>query len=440
MLDRDRGIRDRDLVNMFYLRLAGLGSSLNSRISGGPLYTLILAFITMVSDAFDDCLALFQSYSPSTSTGAIQKQVLGFFGLTPFASTSCAQTFTVIRSDASSPLVIPDGAVIQTQMDSSGKVRSYRVQVGDGITIAAGTYFAHVIFQALEVGSKTTISTPMQMQIASGVSGSGVYVFSGRLDTLVSNPLSTLSPTYSIASWLIDSASSFSMASRLLGRDPETDTEYYQRCISRWDEQAVGSTAASYEAWAMSYLDLLTGNSPVVAAKVTGNQIFSLGCVAPSSQYLLINQEYIMGVEVAVAFRNTVASPSDLSLIANHLMMTRPHTDRVWVRPINPVFANLGFCSIVMKGPASFVDQVFILVSSFFVYNSDHASNYQGLGSQIYKAEIIYAIKQLSPLIENVKVVFVLPGRLTSDGDIDLLPYDQIVMASPSSSIHIQVV
>ena len=439
MIELDRPTRDAALTTRAYTRLLALGSVLNAKIQGGPVYTLIASFVAMISDAYEEVITLLAGYNPMTATGASQDQVLGFFELPRLQPTRAQQTFTILRTDATAALVVPVDAAIQTALRESGKTYSYKVLVPDATTIPIGTYFQAVVFEATEAGLVTSLSVAQVMQVVSGISG--VQVVAGLYDGSSSNPLSTLG-SGTMDAWLAANASHFTLPFRVQGRDLESDDAFRARCLARWDEQAVGATAASYEAWAADYVDPLTGNSPVSIARVSDNQVFSASTnVAPAIQPLVNGQQYVMGVEVAVAFRSGAApATADLQGIADYIVTKIPHTDKVWLRGPNMVTAGAGAVAIQLRGSASIQTLAAQVATSFFIYDGAYPQNYQGLGSTIYQSEIIRALMDLSPSIEDVRVVFTLSGKVDIAGDIVLLAFDQIAMPTPSTSVVVTVV
>lgn len=440
MIELDRTTRDQALLAQLYLRLLALGSRLNSKIAGGPLYTILSACMSMMSDAYAEVVSLLVAYSPATATGAAQDQALGFFELPRFQPQQSEQTFTLMRTDASAALVIAAGASIQTGQLESGKTYAYKVLARDAATMPIGTYFLPVVFQSIESGSVTALTVPQVMQVVSGLSG--VSVVAGLYDGTLANPLSTMTGT--LDAWLLANLvppSHFSMPSRVEGRDKELDDVWRARCFARWASLAVGSTDHSYETWARDFVDPDTGNSPVAVASVSTNQTFSAAVgVAPAVQPLVDGFTYAMGVEVAIAFQSGLApAPPDLQKIADYLAPLIPHTDKVWVRPPNIVTAGAGSVAVTISGPASFLADATAIVESFFIYDGARPGNYQGLGATIYQSSIIQALRDLSPLIIDVKVVFTLAGKVVA-GDIVLAAFDQISMPTPSTAITITVV
>ena len=437
MIELDRTTRDQTLLSQLYLRLLALGSRLNSKIKGGPLYTILSACMSMISDAYDEIVALLAAYSPGTSTGAAQDQALGFFELPRFQAQQSEQTFTLMRTDASAALVIAAGASIQTGQLESGKTYTYSVLLGDAVTMPIGTYFLPVVFQSIESGSVTALTVPQTMQVVSGLPG--ISAVAGLYDGTLANPLSTMTGT--LDAWLLANIIHFTMPSRVEGRDKELDDVWRARCFARWASLAVGSTDHSYETWARDFVDPDTGNSPVAVASVSTNQTFSASVgVAPAAQPLVDGFTYVMGVEVAIAFQSgLVPAAPDLQKIADYLAPLIPHTDKVWVRPPNIVTAGAGSVAVTISGPASFLADATAIVESFFIYDGARPGNYQGLGATIYQSSIIQALRDLSPLILDVKVVFTLAGKVVG-GDIVLAAFDQISMPTPSTAITFTVV
>lgn len=445
MLELDRPTRDDALLKRFYARLFLLGSKLNSRISGGPIYTMALSFVGMVSDVMDEVILLFSNYNPATAKGAAQREVLGFFEIPYLAAAACAQTFTILRTASVSPLVIPVGSTIQTPRQQDGSVRSYTIGADPdfSITIPIGSKIGSTTFTDTKPGSAGIISTPQPLEIASGFSGA--YVFAGKWIGVSLDPLSTLGTAgnETIDKWFINNIANFEIAYRTLGRDDETDESYYARCRGRWDAQAVGATAGSYESWVKEYLDPLTNNAPFVSAKVTDSQVFmdSYG-THPALQPLSNAATYIMGVEVAVATAyGTLPTPTQKQALADALYLLKPHTDRVWVRGPLPVYVTIGnpVAAVSYLGPASFLDEVTSVCTSFFSYDPDRKENYRGLGSEIYQSDLTHAVRSISDLIDDVRVVFDLPGNVNSDGDIVLAAFEQIVVEDPSSCVTVTV-
>lgn len=446
MLELDRTVRDTNLFNLFYARLASLGSKLNSRVRPGPLFSLISAFVAMVSDAMEEVADLWAQFNPATATGAAQDVVLGFFERPRYQSAACEQTFTILRTvlDSTSPVVIPLGAAIQTSMQQDGSVRSYSIaNAGDSLIMAAGVNVVTTTFTAVEPGALGVISAAQLMEISSGFSGP--YVIAGRW-TGDANPLVTLGTAgnETIEKWLINNAASFEQVFRVVGRDQESDSDFYARCTDRWSEQSSGSTDKSYESWAKNYIDPLTGSAPFASARVTANQLYNAGVgVAPASQPLINGFTYFMGVEVAVAMvSGTIPTDSQLQKLSDYLVTKKPHTDKVWTRGPNQIVLTSGspvLCSISYKGPASFQSEVFDIALSYFRYDAGRSSNYRGLGGSIYVSDLVHAIRSVSSEIYDVHVTLALAGKLTAQGDIQLAPFDQIVLNAPTSSIVVAV-
>lgn len=438
MFEMNRDNRDNWLIQLFYSRMASLGSLLNSRINGGPFPTLIRAFVGILSDAVEECISLFSMYSPNTTSGVAAAQVLGFFERPQLLAVETEQVFTVIRPVATGPFLLPAGASIQTGMLQSGKAYSFSIQAADATTLADGVYYAKVVFKSAEKGLATAVTTPQVMQQISGFPGP-CYVLAGSWDDSAVNPLVDIG-TSTIDEWLAAHLSHFGISYRVQGRDDEDVDTWRARCFARWDEQSTGATAGAYESWARSYLDPVTGNAPVALARVTKNQVFhAASCSAPVDQPLIDGQEYVMGVEVAIALAaGAIPAPADRLAVANALFPLKAQTDKVWVRGPNPVPAGPGTCTILLRAPTSFQAQVHEVAASFFVYSATYPDNYQGLGSTIYQSELIQALKNLSSLIEDVKVTFTLSGKVV-DGDIVLDAYDQIQMADLTTAITVTV-
>lgn len=434
MLEMKRDTRDTYLERVLYARLSVLGSKLNSKIGGGPLSTLVKSFVAALSDLVGEIADIFAAYDPLTSTGAAQKQALGFFGREWIRAAATEQTFTIFRSANAGTFNIPVDATVQTGVNPAGKTYSYKVATGDESTIDPGGYFTTVTLSSVETGLVTALTTPSLMQLVSGLDT--CVVIAGTY----SGPIPVGLTPETAVTWLLSNESYFQMEFRVQGRDDESDADYRARCLSRWDEQSSGSTAASYESWARSFKQP-NGNAPVSLARVSSNQVFNASISqAPTLQPLVDAQEYVMGVEVVVAFTaGNVIAPSDLKEVADALYPQKPHTDKVWVRGPQGVPAGAGAVAVVMRGPAALQGKVLALVSSFFIYDPDLAGNYQGLGSTIYKSEIIAVVKSFSTDIEDVKVTFTLAGKLDPDGNVALQPFDQITFADPMSAIIVTV-
>lgn len=447
MLELDRSARDSQMFNRFYFRLGLLGSALNSRIRGGPLATLVSAFVAMISDVAEEIQELYVQTNPATSTNPdLQDQALGFFERERYRVTPCEQTFTLLRplASAGASVLVPSGAAIQTAVQQDGKTRSYTIsQASDGGVLDLGETHKAFVFKATEPGSIGVIPAAQLMEIASGFSGP--YVVAGRW-TGPDDPLSTLGTTgnETIEKWLINNAPQFEQVYRVLGRDQESTEDFYARCVSRWTEQSVGSTAAAYESWVTSYVDPATGASPFSAARVTNLQTFFVAMsVAPANQITYNNTTYFTGVEVAVAL-SSGATPDNalLQALADYLYLKKPHTDKVWVRPPTPVVVAAGsiLCEVSYKGPASYQAAIHALVLSFFRYDASAPSNYRGLGSSIYQSDIVHAIRLLSSEIIDVHVTFTLPGRVDAAGDIDIMAFEQIQIDQPTTAIVVEAV
>lgn len=434
MLEMKRDTRDTYLERVLYARISSLGSKLNSKVAGGPFYTMIRAFIGMLSDLAGEIADVFAAYDPMNSTGPAQKEALAFFGLEWLRAAATEQTFTIFRESASGTFNIPVDATVQTGVDPAGKTYSYKIASGDESLMPGGVFFATVTMSSVETGLVTALTTPRVMQLVSGLDT--CVVIAG---TYTGGPPVGLTPE-TASTWLLSNESFFEMEFRIQGRDDESDDSYRERCLARWDEVSSGSTAASYESWARSFKQA-NGNAPVSLARVSSNQVFnSTVSQAPTLQPLINGQEYIMGVEVVVAFSagNTIA-PSDLKEVADALYLEKPHTDKVWVRGPTDVPAGAGAVLVTIRAPAALQAKVLALVSSFFIFDPELPGNYQGLGATIYKSEIIAAVKAFSTEIEDVKVDFDLAGKLDPDGNIALLPFDQITFADPMSAIMVVV-
>lgn len=438
MIQLDRTSRDQALLSQLYLRLLSLGSALNSKIKGGPLYTLLSAFLSIMSDAYEEVISLLATFSPTTATGSAQDQVLAFFELPRFQAQQSEQTFTILRTDATAALVVAAGATIQTGLRESGKTYAYKVLDEDALTIPAGAYFQSLTFQSIETGAVTALTLPQVMQVVSGLPG--VSVVAGRYDGSTSNPLAGMTGT--LDQWLSANTVHFTTPARVEGRDKELDDAFRARCFGRWATMAVGSTAASYVAWAEEYVDPITGDAPVAVAQVSTNQTFSSSdSVAPTDQPLVDGFTYVMGVEVAVAFGSgVIPAPEDLQRIADFIWPKIPHTDKVWVRPPDVVDALAGAVAVSFSGPASLLDEARVIIQAFFVYDAARPSLYQGLGATIYKSAVIQALRNLSPQVVDVKVAFTLAGKVSVDGDIILEAFEQISMADPLAAITFTIV
>ena len=440
MFEMSRTARDTYLEKLFYQRLGFLGSVLNSRVMGGPLPTMIRAFLSILSDAIEEIKSLFLAYDVINGTGAAADQARGFFKRPRLLAARSEQVFTVLRKTASTPLVVPIDATVQTGVLQSGKAYSYSIESGDDTTLPIGTFYELVTFSSIETGAVTAISTIQELQLVSGLSD--CFVVSGAWDKSSADPLSTFDPaTQTFDAWLIANQDHFTSMFRLQGRDDETDEAHLARCLARWDEQAAGATSASYEGMTLNYTDPVSGNAPVALAKVTLNQVFNSAISkAPALQPLINGQEYVMGVEIAVAFRDGIfPAPADLQKIADSLLPKKAHTDRIWLRGPNLVSAGAGTCTVTVRGPASLQPALHKLVASFFVYDTDYIANYQGLGSTIYMSEIVTAVKNFSTEILDAKVAFVLAGKVSAGGDIVLDAFDQIDMSTPSTGVVVTI-
>lgn len=434
MYSSDVSVRKRSLVEQFYTNLKTLSagapaaSVLNSRIPGSPFFTTVLAFVAMVSDAWDILLSLLKAYDPVDSEEDAAEQSLAFFELERKRPTSCEQVFTIFRTNAEAEQVVAVGATIQTLIAPSGVVRSYKLV--EGFTFPAGVYVHRATFKAVDVGLATTITSPQAMETVSGLSGLSVAAGSfwmGQED----NPIGTVTD---FPVWVISAAGSgsFTMIYSVQGIDLETIPEYRARCFARWSEMSTGSTAAAYEAWARNYISD-SSDSPVAIARVTGNQVYDadVSTWIPGQRFDEINgQEYIVGVEVAIALRTGVAPSEDLLLAIGASMLPKmPQNDVLWLRGPNMVDMAAGAVAVTYKGPSSLLATVTAVVRSFFFYDEAYKGNIAFMGSQIDKADIIHAVKSIDPRVDNVKVTFTIPGKI-DDGDIVLEPFDQLRLAA----------
>lgn len=440
MFIADPTSRQNTLVNTFYDRLrtlsAGATNVLNSRIPGSAFFTMVQAFARMISDAWDDLVQILTAYNPLTAVGAAQDQALAFFERPRLLACECSMSFTVMRKVATEALVVPAGATLQTKMDATGRVRSYTLL--EGFTIPIGEFYGVGTFKSVEVGLVTTLVSPQEMQVISGVSGA--YVVAGVWGG-VDDPLATWL-TGAFDAWITANGDDFRMVYAVQGRDDEEDEVWRARCFARWDELAVGATAAAYESWAMSYLSA-EGDSPVSFAKVTENQLFdsAVSTAAPGQRYdIQDGQLYVMGVEVAIALRSgAIPSPELLVAIGASMLPKMPHTDVVWCRVPNQVPMGTASVAIAYKGPSNLMAQIRAVAQAFFVYDDARPTSIQSLGAQVFKAELIHAIMSIDTRIENVKVVFDVSGKINSDGDLILDAFDQLYMASPSTAITISL-
>ena len=440
MFEPDVQTRRTNLLNTFYerLRTLSIGSTepLNSRIPGSAFYTMVQAFVRMLSDAWDDIVQIASIYNPLTAVSGALEQVLSFFKRPRILASQCSMTFTLFRRTATEEVVIPAGAVIQAVMDVSGKVRSYKLL--EGFTMPVGALYAAATFQSIEKGLVTTLTSPQQMEVVSGFSG--IYVSAGSW-TGVADPLASWS-TGSFGSWVTENASDFAMVYLVQGRDNEDDDVWRERCFARWDEISSGATAGAYESWAISYTSD-AGDSPVAVARVTENQVFdAASCTAPPGQRYIPADGifYPMAVELAVGLRSGAAPDSTLlSAIGSSMRLKMPHTDIVWLRGPNIIQMLSDSVVVTFLGPAVFQAQVRDVVQSFFSLDDARPGNLQGLGASVYKAELIHAVKLIDASIENVKVVFDVSGKVSPDGDILLEPFDQLQMQNPLTAIRVEV-
>ena len=428
MFSFDESIRKSELTDSFYARLKSLSvgavNVLTSRIPGDPFYTTVQAFVQMVSDAWGNLLSLLTVYDPNTTQ---VEDSLGFFERPRLLACECTMSFSIFRADATAALVVPLGATIQTPVDTLGRTRSFKLLTG--FTIPAGVYVASALFQSNEKGLATTLISPQPMDAVSGLSGllvaSGVWAG-------VDNPFDGVAPS-GWASWVVSHATSFTMSWAVQGRDDEDFEAWRARCFSRWDEQSTGSTASAYESWARSYTSP-EGDSPVSMARVTENQVFASAlCIAPAGQRVSFydGQEYIMGVEVAIALRSG-AIPSDdlLTSIGESMLPLKPHTDVLWLRKPTRVDLLANGVVVTFRGLASYMAQVRKVVESFFVLDDDLPGNMSSLGSTIHMSDVIHAVKAIDPVrIDDVKVVFTVAGKVVN-GDIVLAPMDQLVLGT----------
>ena len=434
MFSFDETTRKSELLESFYKRLASLGSAFTSRLEGGGIFTLISAFVAMVSDAWTNLLVLLDVYDPNTTKVDAS---LAFFERPRLQAAACSMTFTLFRADATADVTVAAGATIQTVMDVYGRTRSYKLVTG--FVIPSGTYYATGRFTATETGLATTLTTPQVMEAVSGVAG--LQVVAGAWKG-VDNPFGGTVPTMS--TWVPANASSFSMIWAVQGRDLEDFDAWRVRCFDRWDEQSTGSTSDAYESWAMSYVSS-DGDSPVSVAKVTQNQVFdSANSVAPPQRIAITNgQRYIMGVELAVALRSGGIPSDDLLLeIGASILPLIPHTDVLWLRKPNRVDLLAGAVAVSFRGTASYKAQAEKVARSFFLYDADYPNNIKSLGATIHMSDVIYAIKAIDPVaIDDVKVVFTVAGKIVS-GDIVLEAFDQLVLgsgATPETAIVVTV-
>ena len=434
ILDSDERIAS--LTKSFYARMLSLGSKVNSQIAGGPFATIVAACAQIISDAWDDLIGLLSSYNPNTSTGVAQKQVLGFFELEPIAASVCRQKFTILRKDAASPLVVSSDATIQTQRLPSGEIYTHKM-LDAGFTMAADTFFAVAEFESVQVGAATTITYAQPMDVVSGVSG--VQVVAGSYEGSDTNPLSTMTGT--IGAWVTANSDKFVMRVTKQGRDAETDTEFYDRCVARWSEQSTGSTASAYESWVEGFVSS-TGSTPVLRARVTENQVFNPAVSTwPAGQLPAAptaSQEFVMGVEVAVALRSGLAAtPAFFQELGAYMLSLIPQTDKVWFRPPSMVTLGPGSVTITMRGGGSYSDLAYEVARSFFIFDEAYPKNYSGLGDTVYKSDLVFAIRSLSTSIEDVKVVFspTDASKLDADGNLKLAEFDQVSMTDPENAI-----
>ena len=421
------------MLDTFYARLttlsAGASNPLNSRIPGSGFFTTVQAFVRMVSDAWNNLLELLTVYDPNTTT---VEDSLSFFERPRLQPSTCTMSFTLIRPDATAAIIVPANATIQTPPDLMGRTRSYKAVAG--FTIPAGAYYGVGSFVSTEASLAATLTSPQAMESVSGLSGLSVVagVWKGG-----DNPFSDVTPAggapSSLPSWVASHATSFTMSWAVQGRDDEDFETWRARCFSRWDEQSTGSTASAYESWARSYTSP-EGDSPVSMARVTENQVFASAlCIAPAGQRVSFydGQEYIMGVEVAIALRSG-AIPSDdlLTSIGEFMLPLKPHTDVLWLRKPTRVDLLANGVVVTFRGLASYMAQVRKVVESFFVLDDDLPGNMSSLGSTIHMSDVIHAVKAIDPVrIDDVKVAFTVAGKVVN-GDIVLAPMDQLVLGA----------
>ena len=423
----DEITRRSELLDTFYARLTTLSSGasnpLNSRIPGSPFFTTVQAFVRMVSDAWNNLLELLTVYDPNTTT---VEDSLSFFERPRLQPSTCTMSFTLIRPDATAAIIVPANAMIQTPPDLMGRTRSYKAVAG--FTIPAGSYYGVGSFESTEASLAATLTAPQAMESVSGVSGLSVVagVWKGA-----ANPFGGTAPS-SLASWVATNAASFTMSWQVQGRDLEGFEQWRARCFARWDEQSTGSTAAAYESWARSYASD-DGDSPVSVARVTQNQVFdeAVSVAAPGQRIEIADgQEYIMGVEVAIALRSgAIPSNELLAEIGTSMLPLIPHTDVLWLRKPNRVNLIAGSVTVNFLGLASYLPQATQLVRSFFIYDEAYPGNLSSLGGTIHMADIIHAVKALDPVrIDDVKVTFVLVDKVDPDGNLVLDDFDQLVL------------
>lgn len=423
----DEITRRSELLDTFYARLttlsAGASNPLNSRIPGSPFFTTVQAFVRMVSDAWNNLLELLTVYDPNTTT---VEDSLSFFERPRLQPSTCTMSFTLIRPDATAAIIVPANATIQTPPDLMGRTRSYKAVAG--FTIPSGAYYGAGSFVSTEASLAATLTAPQAMESVSGVSGLSVVagVWKGA-----ANPFGGTAPS-SLASWVATNAASFTMSWQVQGRDLEDFEQWRARCFARWDEQSTGSTAAAYESWARSYTR--DGDSPVSVARVTQNQTFddAVSVAAPGQRIEITDgQEYIMGVEVAIALRSgAIPSNELLAEIGTSMLPLIPHTDVLWLRKPNRVNLVSGSVTVNFLGLASYLSQATQVVRSFFIYDEAYPGNLSSLGGTIHMADIIHAVKALDPVrIDDVKVTFVLVDKVDSEGDLVLDDFDQLVLA-----------
>lgn len=429
----DVSVRKRTLVDQFYTNLKALSSGvdpkyiLSSRIPGSPFFTTVLAFVAMVSDAWDILLSLLAAYDPVNSQEDAAEQSLAFFELERKQPASSEQIFSIFRTGSTAEQVVAVGATIQTMISPSGAVRSYKLV--EGFTFPAGVYVHRAAFKAVDVGLATTITSPQAMDTVSGLP-SGLFVAAGSFMGDEADPIVGITD---FPAWVINFSADFTMFFNVQGVDLEMIADYRARCFSRWSEVSTGSTAGAYESWARNYISDVTGDSPVAIARVTGNQLFeeSVG-YAPTGQRfdMTDGQEYIMGVEVAIALRTGVAPTEDLLLAIGESMLPKmPQNDVLWLRGPNMVSMLSGAVAVTYKGPASLLATATAVVRSFFFYDEAYKDNIAFMGAEIDKADIIHAVKSIDSRVDNVKVTFTIAGKVV-DGDIVLDPFDQLQLGS----------
>jgi len=257
------GLKDlKTLLQEFFDRFRNAGGKVTNLNPGGVLRTLAESSLFPVSEQYD----LLEKVAPQGFAVYASGQWLDLkaqdVGLTRLPAKKTKGIVTITRQDTSSPLLIPVGTVVKTELGPDGE--SLRYFVTSDVVIPIGQAQGSVPVEAEFAGEKYNVGAGYITMLETYIPG---------IDTITN-----------AANWITEE-----------GADAESDEKLRQRYFLRWNELALGGTDASYISWAKSVPGVVdvAVNSQFPRGQGTVDVIITGPEGAPSQELIQQVQDYI---------------------------------------------------------------------------------------------------------------------------------------------------